>query len=259
MPNVIDLTQKFNFGRPRSTAGLVGIAVHTTENPITSRAIDVAEWQASSQTGSYNEVVDSKQNVVICNTDDWQVWATGNKGNDILLHLSFVARASMTRAQWLEQSPMLDTGAQRAARWVKKYNFPIKKVTVSNLPGFVGHDDTRAWGGTDHTDPGANFPWDVFLDMVKKHVKGTAPKPNTAPKETATMNAEQSEQLKRAHHELTHKFQSRYTDTDNNRSQFRDTAIGYALESDAKLTRLTDVVLPRMEAKLDTIIQHLAK
>lgn len=259
MPNVIDISHKFTFGRPRPTSGLVGIAVHTTENPITSRAIDVAEWQASSQTGSYNEVVDSKQNVVICNTDDWQVWATGNKGNDILLHLSFVARASMTRAEWLAQLPMLDTGAQRAARWVKKYNFPVKKVTVSNLPGFVGHADTRVWGGTDHTDPGVNFPWDVFLDLVKKHVTGTAPKPDTESKETTAMTDEQSQKLNRVHHELTHEFQSRYTDADNNRSRFRDTAIGYALENDAKLTRLTDQILPRVEAKLDTIIQQLTK
>lgn len=259
MPNVIDISHKFTFGRPRPTSGLVGIAVHTTENPITSRAIDVAEWQATSQTGSYNEVVDSKQNVVICNTDDWQVWATGNKGNDILLHLAFVARASMTRAEWLAQMPMLDTGAQRAARWVKKYNFPIKKVTVSDLPGFVGHGDTRVWGGTDHTDPGVNFPWDVFLDLVKKHVNGTAPKPDTPPKETTAMTDEQSQKLNRVHHELTHEFQSRYTDTDNNRSRFRDTAIGYALENDAKLTRLTDQILPRVEAKLDTIIQQLTK
>lgn len=259
MPNVIDISHKFTFGRPRPTSGLVGIAVHTTENPITSRAIDVAEWQASSQTGSYNEVVDSKQNVVICNTDDWQVWATGNKGNDILLHLSFVARASMTRAEWLAQLPMLDTGAQRAARWVKKYNFPVKKVTVSNLPGFVGHADTRVWGGTDHTDPGVNFPWDVFLDLVKKHVTGTAPKPDTESKEPTAMTDEQSQKLNRVHHELTHEFQSRYTDADNNRSRFRDTAIGYALENDAKLTRLTDQILPRVEAKLDTIIQQLTK
>lgn len=259
MPNVIDISHKFTFGRPRPTSGLVGIAVHTTENPITSRAIDVAEWQATSQTGSYNEVVDSKQNVVICNTDDWQVWATGNKGNDILLHLAFVARASMTRAEWLAQMPMLETGADRAARWVKKYNFPVQKVAVSALPGFVGHADTRAWGGTDHTDPGVNFPWDVFLQLVKDRVHGTAPKPDTAPKEPAIMNDEQSAKLNRVHHELTHEFQSRYTDTDNNRSQFRDTAIGYALENDAKLTRLTDQILPRVEAKLDTIIQQLTK
>lgn len=255
MGNVIDLTQKFTFGRPRSTAGLRGICIHTTENPITSRAIDVAEWQASSQTGSYNEVVDAKQNVVICNTDDWQVWASGNKGNDILLHLAFVARASMTRAEWLEQMPMLETGADRAARWVKKYYFPIKKVAVSDLPGFVGHDDTRAWGGTDHTDPGVNFPWDVFLQLVKDRVHGT-PKPD---KEPATMNKEQSSKLERVNHELTHRFQSRYKGPDGNRSQFRDTAIGYALENDAKLTRLTDEVLPRLEDKLDTILTHLGK
>lgn len=255
MPNVIDISHKFTFGRPRPTAGLVGIAVHTTENPITSRAIDVAEWQASSQTGSYNEVVDSQENVVICNTDDWQVWATGNKGNDILLHIAFVARASMTRAEWLAQLPMLDTGAKRAARWVKKHGFPIKKVTAATLPGFLGHGDTRVWGGTDHTDPGPNFPWDVFLDLVKKHVNGNA----QPPKEQDTMNTEQANQLNRAHHELTHEFQSRYVGANGARSTFTDTAIGYALENDAKLTRLTDIILPRLERKLDTLIELQSK
>ena len=106
----------------------------------------------------------------------------------------------MTRAEWLAQTPMLETGADRAARWVKKYNFPVQKVAVSALPGFVGHADTRVWGGTDHTDPGVNFPWDVFIQLVKDRVHG-APKPN---KEPATMNQEQSSQLDRVNHELTH-------------------------------------------------------
>lgn len=85
-----------------------------------------------------------------------------------------------------------------------------------------------------------------------------ATKPDT-PKEPNSMNAQQSEQLNRVNHELTHQFQSRYKGLDGNRSQFRDTAIGYALENDAKLTRLTDEVLPRVEEKLDTIIRHLTK
>ena len=158
----------------------------------------------------------------------------------------------MTRAEWLAQMPMLETGADRAARWVKKYYFPVKKVAVADLPGFVGHDDTRAWGGT---DPGVNFPWDVFLQLVKNRVNGT-PQPD---KEQAPVNKEESNQLERVNHELTHRFQSRYTDADNNRSRFRDTAIGYALENDAKLTRLTDDILPRVEEKLDTILNHLGK
>lgn len=73
------------------------------------------------------------------------------------------------------------------------------------------------------------------------------------------MNQEQSSQLDRVNHELTHQFQSRYKGADGNRSQFRDTAIGYALENDAKLTRLTDDILPRLEEKLDTILNNLGK
>lgn len=72
-----------------------------------------------------------------------------------------------------------------------------------------------------------------------------------AQKETDTMS---NPELDRVHHELTHKFQSRYKKPDGTPSQFRDTAIGYALENDEKLTRLLDDVIPRIEGKLDRII-----
>ena len=55
------------------------------------------------------------------------------------------------------------------------------------------------------------------------------------------------------HHELTHRFQSRYRDAAGVQSSFRDTAIGYALENDAKLTRLMDDELPEIKAALAEI------
>jgi hypothetical protein len=34
-------------------------------------------------------------------------------------------------------------------------------------PGITSHTDLRlAFGGTTHTDPGPNFPWDVFMDIL---------------------------------------------------------------------------------------------
>lgn len=101
-----------------------------------------------------------------------------------------------------------------------------------------------------------------FYDLLTRQAvnpngsqKGATP----TPKESNTMNAEQAAQLNRAHHELTHEFQSRYKDANGKQSTFKDSAIGYALENDAKLTRLTDDILPRMETKLDTIVALLDK
>lgn len=58
------------------------------------------------------------------------------------------------------------------ASWAAKYNIPIRKVQPGDMKrrtkGIGGHDDARELGSTTHWDPGPNFPWDVFLDLVKK-------------------------------------------------------------------------------------------
>lgn len=253
-----DWAQRFGFGGPRATNGLQGICIHTTENDLGSPAEGVANYQINSETGSYHVLVDNTANDNINsireNTDDWVTWSAGQTGNQIALHLSFVARAAMSREQWLSAPRMLKEGAAACAYWVKKYNFPVEKIDASGLRagrrGFFGHADvSAAWHEVDHTDPGAGFPWDVFLEYVRQELN-----PAPTPSKENTMN---DEQLNRVHHELTHEFQSRYINPDGTRSEFRDTAIGYALENDAKLTRLTDDILPRVESKLDAVLDAL--
>ena len=178
----VDWSPRFGFGRPRPLSGLRGVCIHTTENSPGTPAENVANYQLTSKSGSYNMLVDTTGKRLRENTDDWQVWASGNKGNDILLHISFVFRAHYSRAQWLAQDKMLRAGATVVGHWCKKYGFPVRQVGVAGLPGITTHDATRAWGGTDHTDPGPNFPWDVFLRYVNESIQGaTAPKPD--PKE----------------------------------------------------------------------------
>lgn len=165
----VDWSHRFHFGRARNVLGIIGIAIHTTENGRETRAEDVATYQITSESGSYHVLADSRGVRLRENTDDWQTWSTGNKGNDNLLHLAFVARASWTRAQWLAEEKMLRAGATVAAHWCKKHGFPIEyDAKVAALPGITTHDATRVWGGTDHTDPGPNFPWDVFIRYVRE-------------------------------------------------------------------------------------------
>ena len=167
MANRIDWTQKFNFGGPRDLSKIIGVCIHTTENKPGTPAKNVAQYQIDSESGSYHKLVDTSGTVLIENTDDWVAWATGNKGNYILLHLSFVFYAAATREEWLAQMPMLEAGAREVAEWCRIRRIPTRwSPTVDRLPGITSHSATRAWGGTDHTDPGAGFPWDVFIDLV---------------------------------------------------------------------------------------------
>lgn len=95
---------------------------------------------------------------------------------------------AQTRAQWLDAA---STGTlKQAARWVaedcRKYKLPVRRLTVAqtrramteypNGPkGIVGHVDcTLAFpeDNGDHTDPGKDFPWDIFLPMVQAELDG---------------------------------------------------------------------------------------
>lgn len=234
MSQVIDWSQRFQFGQPRPTAKIRNIFIHTTENPFTSTAEGVANYQISSESGSYHVLVDQSKRL-ICNTDDWLTWSTGNYGNDIGLHLSFVAYAASTRAQWLEQEEKFGTisrAAEQVAAWAKKYSIPLVEVDGAGLRagrrGVSTHNAARVWGNTDHTDPGSGFPMDVLL--------AKASQPTTPPKkETDMFNDKDRELLNRVHHELTHRFDSRADLDAKKPNPFKDTAIGYALEADKKL------------------------
>lgn len=176
----VDLSDRFGFGGPRSTSGLQRVVIHTTENDFGTPAENVANYQINSETGSYHYLVGSDGLRVRCNTDDWVTWSTGNdEGNVQGLNLSFVARAAVSRSEWLAQEKMLRAGASVVADWCTKYGIPVVKVTTAR--GICGHGDLRVFGGTDHTDPGNNFPWDVFINYVKEAQSGSSAPDKEAP------------------------------------------------------------------------------
>lgn len=177
MAQVLDWSAQFNFGNPRPTNNIRIICLHVTVNAPGTPAQNVAAYQRDSESGSYHELVDTAPRVLIENTDDWQTWSSGNYGNNIGLHRSFVMWGNETREQWLQQDAMLRAGAQRDAQWCKRYGIPPVKLTAADLragkKGFCGHLETgQAWGGTDHVDPGKGFPWDVYLRYVREYMDG---------------------------------------------------------------------------------------
>ena len=176
-PFTADWSARFTYGNAAPVSRIQGVCIHTTENDFTGRATGVAEYQLNNRS-SYHVLVDAAGTRLRCNTDDWTAWATGNRGNDVLLHIAFVARARFTRQQWLGQDGLLRSGARYVAHWCHLHRIPVTAVggaaLRSGTRGITTHDATRiAWGGTDHTDPGAGFPMDVFLRYVREYLAGT--------------------------------------------------------------------------------------
>lgn len=91
-----------------------------------------------------------------------------------------------TREQWLDAASLaaIARAAYQVARDHKRFGIPIRRLTPAQVRacwydgapgGICGHVDvTNAYpedGGT-HTDPGAAFPWDVFMDRVTSYSEG---------------------------------------------------------------------------------------
>jgi len=98
-------------------------------------------------------------------------WTVGNRpGNNRGINWELCGFAAQTREQWLDAFgvAMFDRMVPIINSDAAKYNIPLVKRTVAELtaykPGVTSHNDLRlAFGGTTHTDPGTNFPWDVFM------------------------------------------------------------------------------------------------
>lgn len=56
--------------------------------------------------------------------------------------------------------------------------------------------------------------------------------------------------MREVHHELTHEFQSRYTDVDGTQSEYRDTLVGYMLNTDRKVEDMHKNMLPTIASQL---------
>ncbi len=197
-PPIVDWHQRFNFGGPRPVSNIRVIYIHTTENDFGTPAENVANYQINSQSGSYHTLVDSEK-LLIENTPDWITWSTGNSGNDHGLHISFVRWARATRQQWLDQPRMLEMGAWQVAQWVKQFGIPVRFINGSQLKagkwGISTHNEARALGGTDHTDPGQGFPMDHFLGLVNNELSGGGAPPTSANNKPKGFDVSDSENI----------------------------------------------------------------
>lgn len=167
------------------------VTIHTGEGILD--ADDMARFLDNNPEASAHAAADWEKVRPDLVPDERAAWTAGPTANNWGLHIELCAFAQMTRDEWLSEDDVtifVDWIGQHgewrtirkprqmlrnAAGWVRqkvdKFGISIRKITASQLradvDGICGHADTSAaWSETDHTDPGKNFPWDVFIQMV---------------------------------------------------------------------------------------------
>lgn len=180
----------FHQGRLRKVRLVVIHSMESQEKGDTAES--VAAWFARGAAKTSAHICFDNNSAVRCVDDSDTAWAAPNANADGL-HAELAGRARQTRAEWLDDfgKAMLKLVAKQVAAWCKKYNIPVVHLTPKQVAagkkGICSHADvTEAYPGTgSHWDPGKDFPWDVFLPLVKKELdtlNGDTEKPATPPK-----------------------------------------------------------------------------
>lgn len=161
------------------------VVIHTAEGARTTASLGAYFSRTSSRASSHAGVDDHGIETYVPYSE--AAW-TLRSGNSISDNLELCGFAAWTRGQWLnEHRPMLD----HTARWIRERcqarGIPIRKLTPAQVAagqaGVCGHHDwTVGMRDGTHTDPGANFPWDVVIALAA----GTPARPSPTPRPAET-------------------------------------------------------------------------
>lgn len=159
-----------------------GVAIHNTSNNATAEAeASYATRRTDSVSAHFYADSDSVVQSLDTNVRSWH--AGSQNGNDNAVSVEITGFNYWTRAEWLKRVAWDQLGRVLALVCLA-HGIPVLRRSPEVLHanpkagGFYGHDDMRrAWGGTSHTDPGPNFPWDHLLAVVASHINGTPPPP----------------------------------------------------------------------------------
>ena len=153
--------------------------------------------------GSAHTVSDTSR-LLRCVAENMVAWHA--PPNDNSLGNEIAGQAWYTREQWLSSDVRMawERCAHEEAAQARRWDVPVRKLTVDEVRagkrGFCGHvDKSQAFGQSDHTDPGPNFPWDIFMDRALFYFRN----PDTAPFNPGTTPPDVLEGLDMTEQELT--------------------------------------------------------
>lgn len=163
-------------GRPNGPP--LWLVVHTMEaQEHSTTAENTANYFANpgdGRTVSSHYCCDNNSIVQCVKLSDTAYTVGNTPGNYRGINYEFAGFASQTPPQWGDSYSM--AMLQRAAPYFRadaeRFGIPLRHCSVNDLvefrAGITSHNDMRlAFGVTTHTDPGPNFPWDEFMEMVR--------------------------------------------------------------------------------------------
>jgi hypothetical protein len=105
------------------------------------------------------------------------------------IHYCIPGKAGQTRNEWLDTNtrPHIANLARALADKAAETGIPLRKLTTQEvrdgMRGVCGHVNVSlAFGRSDHTDPGAFFPWDVLFDDIARLTEGDDMTPEIPPR-----------------------------------------------------------------------------
>jgi len=158
------------------------IVIHTMENPEKpGTAHSVASWFGSPMApiASAHLCIDDKEVWGCVHEKDVAFAAPGSNSDGF--HIEHAGRAAQTPEQWTDEysMAMLRLSAKAAADVAHRHDIPAIWLSSADLVaghrGFCGHRDiSRTYHKSTHTDPGPNFPFTVYLEMVREGLDALA-------------------------------------------------------------------------------------
>lgn len=156
--------------------------IHCTEGPMSrgnARALAGPAWFGGPAGTSAHDIFDPGEGVEMVRPGT-VAYHVGPAGNGKTRGSEHCGKVGFTRDQWLTDDgiQMLDRSARYNAAAAKRDGVLPRWLTLTQLknlePGFATHNDVRlALGGTTHSDPGPNFPYDVYMQLVQGYYNGT--------------------------------------------------------------------------------------
>ncbi len=172
--NIKDVSKNFPNRDSRNGVRPDLFLVHTEEGDSTAEQLVNSMSQSSL---SYNYYVDQSTGEVFMAVPPSEASrGTGGVNQRAINAVVAGSKASWSRDEWLSHMPALQNMAYLAAT----SGVPLQSIegnTSRSASGIGGHDwATGAGYPTDgHSDPGKNFPWDTFMNLVHQYQGYPAP------------------------------------------------------------------------------------
>jgi N-acetyl-anhydromuramyl-L-alanine amidase AmpD len=152
------------------------IVIHTMEFHEQDDAAEVIahDFATRPETDQASSHICCDDNSIIqCVKDSYVAYAAPGANHDGM-QIELAGFKATSQAGWRtpRANAVLANGADAAAQYSLKYDIPLIHISNQALRdgarGVVGHDQvTAVYRGSDHTDPGPNFPWARFISWAK--------------------------------------------------------------------------------------------